>query len=203
MCHQVQLSPAASHRPTAVLGPDRTCRSAAGPLPAADVRTPHPVLPPPPTSHPWRSDLHGHLSPLRQRVPDKPKVVTQIQSARSCHDPAPCRLGRPDFPRRGKRPKDTADTWRAASSTGPSEQRSASKAHDRDRPARYPELPVIDLRDPRRPQIPASPNDRAGHPILLIGGDREAPRPRAPRLDHLHDQALCGPKGRGDRRSPT
>ena len=25
----------------------------------------------------------------------------------------------------------------------------------------------------------------------------------AQRLDHLHDQALCGPKGVGDRRSPT
>jgi hypothetical protein len=23
------------------------------------------------------------------------------------------------------------------------------------------------------------------------------------RLDHPHDQALCGPKGAGDRRSPT
>jgi len=23
------------------------------------------------------------------------------------------------------------------------------------------------------------------------------------RLDHLHDQALCGPEGEGDRRSPT
>jgi hypothetical protein len=25
----------------------------------------------------------------------------------------------------------------------------------------------------------------------------------AQRLDHLHDQALCGPKGAGNRRSPT
>jgi hypothetical protein len=33
-----------------------------------------------------------------------------------------------------------------------------------------------------------------------------APEPAVPgplRLDHLHDQALCGPKGEGDLRSPT
>jgi hypothetical protein len=27
--------------------------------------------------------------------------------------------------------------------------------------------------------------------------------PDALRLDHLHDQALCGPKGEGDLRSPA
>src|ERR1700683_436603 len=30
--------------------------------------------------------------------------------------------------------------------------------------------------------------------------DREAPRPGPLRLDYLHDQALCAPKGAGDRR---
>ena len=39
--------------------------------------------------------------------------------------------------------------------------------------------------------------------MLDMRGDREAPRPRTLRLDHPHDQALCGPKGAGDRRPPT
>jgi hypothetical protein len=39
--------------------------------------------------------------------------------------------------------------------------------------------------------------------MLDMQGDREAPRPRTLRLDHLHDQALCGPKGAGERSSPT
>ena len=30
--------------------------------------------------------------------------------------------------------------------------------------------------------------------MLDVRGDREAPRPRTLRLDHLHDQALCGPQ---------
>jgi hypothetical protein len=39
--------------------------------------------------------------------------------------------------------------------------------------------------------------------LVDMQGDREAPRPEALRLDHVHDQALCGPKGEGDLRSPT
>jgi hypothetical protein len=137
MSHQVQLSPAESHRPTAVLDPawhaaePSACRSR---CPYSPGRTGHV----PDTSHPWKSDLHGHLSHLRQRLPDKPedRQAGPIRAVlpRFRHLPA----GRPDFPRRGKRPEDTAGTWRAASHTGPSGQRSASKAHDRDQPARYP-----------------------------------------------------------------
>jgi hypothetical protein len=37
---------------------------------------------------------------------------------------------------------------------------------------------------------------------LICGGDREAPRPRTLRLDHPHDQALCGPEGAGDQGHP-
>jgi hypothetical protein len=46
---------------------------------------------------------------------------------------------------------------------------------------------------------------RAGQGALMLDmrGDREAPRLRTLRLDHRHDQALCGPEGEGDRRSPT
>lgn len=35
--------------------------------------------------------------------------------------------------------------------------------------------------------------------MVDMRGDREAPGPRTLRLDHPHDQALCGPKGAGDR----
>jgi hypothetical protein len=179
MSHQVQLSPAESHRPTAVLDPawhaaaPSACRSR---CPYSPGRTGHV----PDTSHPWKSDLHGHLSHLRQRFPDKPedRQAGPIRAVlpRSRHLSA----GRPDFPRRGKRPEDTADTWRAALHTGPSEQRSASKAHDRDRPARYPGATCHrPPRDPRRHQMQASPNDRAGHPILAplcVKGGHSRPR---------------------------
>jgi len=59
MSHQVQLSPAASHRPTAVLDPARhateppACRSRCPYSPAGNA---------PDTVPPWKSDLHGHLS---------------------------------------------------------------------------------------------------------------------------------------------
>src|SRR5215469_3807641 len=60
---------------------------------------------------------------------------------------------------------------------------------------------------PHRPtRLPADASDPcptigrpSNRPLMLdIRGDREAPRPRTPRLDHPHDQALCGPKGAGD-----
>jgi hypothetical protein len=45
---------------------------------------------------------------------------------------------------------------------------------------------------------------RTEHPLLV---DMQVivrrQDPDALRLDHLHDQALCGPKGEGDLRSPT
>jgi hypothetical protein len=121
----------------------------------------------PDTSHPWRSDLHGHLSHLRQSFPDKPEDLQagpiRAVLPRSRHLSA----GRPDFPRRGNHPGDTAGTWRAALHTGPSGQRSASKAHDRDRPAEYPGATCHRPPRNRRPhQMQASPDDHAGHPIL-------------------------------------
>jgi hypothetical protein len=66
-----------------------------------------------------------------------------------------------------------AGTWRATLHTGASGQRSASKAHDRDRPAGYPGATCHrPPRDPHRHQMQASPNDHAGHP--LPSGVRQA-----------------------------
>jgi hypothetical protein len=166
MSHQVQLSPAASHRPTAVLNPAWHAAESPACLsrcPYSPDRTGHV----PDTSHPCRSELHGHLAHLRQRAPDKHEDrqprPTRAVLPRSPHLSA----GRPDFPRRGKRPEDTAGTWRAALHTGPSGPRSASKAHDRDRPAGYPGATCHrPPRDPRHHQMQANPNDHAGHPIL-------------------------------------
>jgi hypothetical protein len=54
------------------------------------------------------------------------------------------------------------------------------------------------------PTKPVRLQEPAGRPHLVdMRGDREAPRPRTLRLDHPHDQALCGTKGARDRRSPT
>jgi transposase len=42
------------------------------------------------------------------------------------------------------------------------------------------------------------PKYKGGRPPKFTLGQRQALR-----LDHLHDQALCGPKGAGERSSPT
>ena len=73
MSHQVQLSPAASHCPTAVLDPaghatdPPACRSR---CPYSPGRTCADTVPP------WKSDLHGHLSHPRQRFPGEPGTGT-------------------------------------------------------------------------------------------------------------------------------
>jgi hypothetical protein len=96
-----------------------------------------------------------------------PRTGRQDQSARVPPRSRHLSADRPDFPRRRKRPEDTAGTWRTASHTGPSRQRSASKAHDCDRPAGYPGATCHPPpREPQRHQMQASPNDHAGHPIL-------------------------------------
>jgi hypothetical protein len=131
MSHQVQLSPAASHCPTAVLDPaghatdPPACRSrcpyspgrtCAGYCPTLEIRSARPSLTPPPKIPGRARDRHGRTRPCRS--------ATVRWQAR--------------FPRRGKRREDTAGNWRAALRAGPSRQRSASKARGRGRPASYP-----------------------------------------------------------------
>jgi hypothetical protein len=131
MSHQVQLSPAASHCPTAVLDPaghatdPPACRSrcpyspgrtCAGYCPTLEIRSARPSLTPPPKIPGRARDRHGRTRPCRS--------ATVRWQAR--------------FPRRGKRREDTAGDWRAALRAGPSRQRSASKARGRGRPASYP-----------------------------------------------------------------
>jgi hypothetical protein len=155
MSHQVQLSPAASHRPTAVLDPaghatePPACRSrcpyfpgqtCAGYCPTLEIRSERPSFTP------------------RQRFPGDPGTG----AAGPVRAVLPLSAGRPD-----SREEGSARTPRATCArrprAEPSRQRSASKPHDRDRPARYPadtcHRPSVDR---LRHQAQASPNDHAG-----------------------------------------
>jgi hypothetical protein len=159
MSHQVQLSPAASHRPTAVLDPAghaakpparrRQCPYSLRPdmrriVSHLEIRSARPSFTPPPKIPGPARDRHGRTGPRGSAtVP-----ATVRWQAR--------------LPRRGKRREDTAGTWRAALHAEPSGQRPASTAHDRARPAGYPtgtcHRPPV---DPRHYQAQASPNDHA------------------------------------------
>jgi hypothetical protein len=163
MSHQVQLSPVASHRPNCRPGTPLTRRPA-----AADVRTP-------PAGQdmcrilPTRGDpiYTGIFRTSAKASRTSPRTSRQDQSARSCRDPAICPLAGPISREEGTDAGTPAGTWRAALHTGPSGQRSASKAHDRDRPAEYPGATCHRPPRNRRPhQMQASPDDHAGHPIL-------------------------------------
>jgi hypothetical protein len=156
MSHQVQLSPAASHRPNCRPGPGRRRWAAGLPQPMS-------VLPRPDRT------CARYFPPLgdsicRASCPPPPKIPGQARGPAGRTNPRgpatipPSVRWQARFPRRGKRPEDTAGTWRAALHAGPSGRRSASKAHDRDRPAGYPGATCHrPPRDPRRDQMQASP----------------------------------------------
>ena len=161
MSHQVQLSPAASHRPTAVLDP---AGHAVEP-PACRSRCPYsPARHAPDTVTSWKSDPHGHRSHPAKDSPAIPGAVRQ--------DPVravlPLSAGRPD-----SREEGSARTPRATCArrplAEPSRQRSASKPHDRNRPARYPadtcHRPSVDR---LRHQAQASPTTTPAHPIPIV-----------------------------------
>ena len=167
MSHQVQLSPTASHHPPPSWtrpGTPLSSRPA-----AADVRTPRPDR-----------TCAGYFPPLeirsaRASFTPPPKMPGQARgpagrtNPRGPADLATCPLADPisrkEEATRGHR-GDLARrvTYRAI------RQRSASKAHDRDRPARYPGATS---------QGPAPPPD-AG----------QAQRPRRPPI--LHDMRMLG-----------
>ena len=159
MSHQVQLSPAASHCPTAVLDPaghaaePPACRSR---WPYSPGRTCAGYRP---TLETWSA--RPSFTP-RQRFPGEPGTGTagpvRAVLPRSRH----CPLPGPIPAKREAAPGHRGQLVRAALRAEPSGQRSASKAHDRDRPASYPgatcHRPPI---DPHRHQAQACPNDRA------------------------------------------
>jgi hypothetical protein len=81
---------------------------------------------------------------------------------------------------------------------GPPHQPTAHPGRTRSRLGSHPRHPS--RLNPTRAGI----GHNIGHPVMLdMQGDHEALRPSTLRLDHMHDQALCDPKGAGDRRSPT
>ena len=145
MSHEVQLSPAAAHCPTAVLdpaghaaelpgppqlmpvSPGRTC---AGYCPTLEIRSARPSF------------------TLRQRFPGDPGTGT----AGSIHAVLPRSAGRPDSREEGSSAGPPWATCARRLRAEPSRQRSASQPHDRDRPASYPAeyLPST----PRRPATP-------------------------------------------------
>jgi hypothetical protein len=132
--------------------------------PAADVRTPpagqdmYRILP-----TPGDPICPGIFHTSAKDSPTSPRTGRQDQSARSGHDPAICPLAGPISRDEGSDARTPPGTWRATLHTGPSGQGSASKAHDRDRPAGYPGATCHrPRRDPRRHQMQASPNDHAG-----------------------------------------
>ena len=151
MSHHVQLSPAASHRPTAVMDPARhateppACRSrcpysrgqtCAGYCPTLEIRSARPSFTP------------------RQRFPGEPGTGAAGPVRAVCH----CPLADPT-PAQREAQGHRGQLVRAALCAEPSGQRSASKAHDRDRPACYLagtcQRPPV---DPLRHQAQASPN---------------------------------------------
>ena len=85
MSHQVQLSPAASHRPTAVLDPaghaakPPACRSRCPPLPRPDMRR---IL-----SHPGNPICTAIFHTPAKDSRASPGPARQDRSARSCHGP--------------------------------------------------------------------------------------------------------------------
>jgi hypothetical protein len=156
MSHQVQLSPAAAHRPTAALDP---ARHAAEP-PACRSRCPY--------SRPDMRRILSHLgNPICTRIfhtsakdsQTSPRTGRQDQSARSATIP-PSVGWQARFPAKREATRGHRRAPGAALHTGPSGQRSASKTHDRDRPAGYPGATCHrPPRDPRRHQMQASPMD--------------------------------------------
>jgi len=167
MSHQVQLSPAASHCPTAVLDP---AGHAAEP-PACRRRWPYS---PGRTCAGYRPTLETwsarpSFTP-RQRFPGEPGTGTAgplravLPWSRHCPLAGPIPAKREAA--RGHRGQLARRiTCRAI------RQRSATKAHDRDRPAGYPgatcRRPPV---DPRRHRAQASPTTTPAHPILPNNG---------------------------------
>jgi len=149
MSHQIQLSPAASHCPTAVLDPagqaaePTACRSRWAVLPRPDMRR---IL-----SHLWKSDLHGHRSHPRQRLPGEPGTGT----AGPVRAVLPRSSGKPDSPEEGA----------AGGHRGQLAPHYVPGHPGSDLPARLmtaidlrgtPELPAIDSRRPTPPDVSGS-----------------------------------------------
>jgi hypothetical protein len=125
-----------------------------------------------------------------------PGPVRQDRSARSCHGPATVR-SQARFPRRGSGARTPRATGAPHYVSGHPGQRSASKAHDRDRPAGYPgatcHRPPVDQRActsalcegagygqqaqsttvarhaSRRNPSPAEVDDRNNDPLCTVG----------------------------------
>jgi hypothetical protein len=162
MSHQVQLSPAASHRPTAVLdrpgtslshqpaaadarhSPGRTC---AGYCPTLEIQSARPSF------SPLQMILRRARDRYGRTVPRGPATVHRQADSR--------KEGSARTPRATCARRLRAD---------PSRQRSASKAHDLDRPASYPagtcHRPPV---DPLRHQAQASPpTTTRAHPVAEL-----------------------------------
>jgi hypothetical protein len=173
MSHQVQLSPAASHRPTAVLDPaghaaePPACRSrcpyfpgraCAGYCPTLEIRSARPSFTPPP------------------RFPADPGTGT----AGPVRAVPPRSAGRPDSREEGSGARTPRATG-APLHAGPSAQRPASKTHDRARPAGYPagtcHRPPADLHPPAGAQT----NPTTLSPLIFSRGLRGRCRRPAPR----------------------
>jgi hypothetical protein len=150
MSHQVQLSPAASHCPIAVLDPaghaarPPTCRSRCPPLP--------PAAHAPDSVPPWK------IRSARPSFTPRPKIGrARDQYGRTGpRGPAtvpPLSAGRPDSREEGSGARTPRATGAPHYMTShPASDLPASKAHNRDRPVRYPgatgHRPPV---DPRRP----------------------------------------------------
>jgi len=173
MSHQVQLGPAASHCPTAVLNP----AGHATKPPACRSRCPA-------TPRPYMRRIVFRLgNPIRtaifhtrQRFPGESGTGTaepvRAVLPRSRH----CPLAGPT-PAKKKRREDTAGNLCTLHyvPSHPGSDLPASKAHDRDRPVRYPgatgHRPLV---VPRRHRAQASPNDHADASDSAAYGARRA-----------------------------
>lgn len=172
MSHDVQLSPAASHCPTAVLDP---AGHAAEP-PACRSRWPYsPAGHASDTVPPWKSDLHGHLSHPRQRFPGEQGTGT----AGPVRAVLPLSAARPIPAKREAARGHRGQLARAGLRAEPSGS---------DLPARL--MTAIDLRAP--PQVPAIdlPVDLRRPPGA---GQPQRPRRRIRfcRIEHVAPMHAC------------